>query len=573
MKKSIILFICLSTLVSCNLFKSSVELELIPYLEKDKYGYFDLDGKIVISPQFSEASAFREGLALVKLSNDNGEEGKWGYIDNNGKIVINATYKSATVFQNGLAWVVSENSAPSAIDKSGEIKFTLKDAQEVQLFSEDLAAFSIVDTTSSSGVKWGFVDNSGNQVINPQFNRVGKFKEGKCAVSNKEGKWGYIDKTGKIVINNQFDKAGLFTDGNAVVSMNNKAGVIDTDGKYVINPQYSDALNDGEIFIVSQEGKIGWCDKEGKFVINPQFEDGSPFKGNKLACVKSAGKYGYIDKDSKIVINPQFDKASPFVGKVAIVNSGGKYGLIDEEGKYKVNPQFDNISRDVFYFLEDESEYNSVTTDYLDVNSILNIINIDKLPEGINFNDNYNAIITKLNISPDNFYGTEQIVISNKKISNDASYSFVTYGNMKMMDPNTYEYVVSNEKPFGFGYFIDLKGNAYGKAESVIKAFESKLSGCKLIKKGYLNDSYSCVYKNSSGQNIVLIGRNSTSVIFIYSKDHDISNFINQITDSKDDAPIEEETVESPVSVDDEYSEAAADTTAAYAAPAYDGYE
>ena len=327
MKKNIILFVCLSTLVSCNLFKSSVELELIPYLEKDKYGYFDLDGKIVISPQFSEASAFREGLALVKLSNDKGEEGKWGYIDNKGKIVINATYKSATVFQNGLAWVVSENSAPSAIDKNGEIKFTLKDAQEVQLFSEDLAAFSIVDSTSSSGVKWGFVDNTGNQVINPQFNRVGKFKEGKCAVSNKEGKWGYIDKTGKIVINNQFDKAALFTDGNAVVYMNNKAGVIDTDGKYVINPQYTGAMNDDEMFIVSQEGKIGWCDKEGKFVINPQFEDGSPFKGNKLTCIKSAGKYGYIDKESKIVINPQFDKAFPFVGKVAIVNSGGKYAI------------------------------------------------------------------------------------------------------------------------------------------------------------------------------------------------------------------------------------------------------
>ena len=570
MKKNIILFVCLSTLVSCNLFKSSVELELIPYLEKDKYGYFDLDGKIVISPQFSEASAFREGLALVKLSNDKGEEGKWGYIDNKGKIVINATYKSATVFQNGLAWVVSENSAPSAIDKNGEIKFTLKDAQEVQLFSEDLAAFSIVDSTSSSGVKWGFVDNTGNQVINPQFNRVGKFKEGKCAVSNKEGKWGYIDKTGKIVINNQFDKAALFTDGNAVVYMNNKAGVIDTDGKYVINPQYTGAMNDDEMFIVSQEGKIGWCDKEGKFVINPQFEDGSPFKGNKLTCIKSAGKYGYIDKESKIVINPQFDKAFPFVGKVAIVNSGGKYGLIDEEGKYKVNPQFDNISRDVFNFLEDESEYNSVTTDYLDVNSILNIINIDKLPQGINFNDNYNAIITKLNISPDNFYGISQIVINNKKISNDASYSFVTYGNMKMMDPSTYDYVVSNEKPFGFGYYIALKGNAYGKAESIIKAFESKLSGCKLVKKGYFSGSYSCVYKNSSGQNIILaVENNSTPAILIYSKDHDISNFINQMTDTKDDvAPYIEETV------DDEYAEAAADSTAVEApaaeAPSYD---
>ncbi len=541
MKKIIVLSIVFTTLLGCNLFKSSDKLELIPYLEKDKYGYFDLEGKIAINPQFSEASAFREDLALVKLSNDNGEEGKWGFIDMKGKMVINAIYKSATVFQEGIAWVISDNSSPSAIDKSGEIKFTMKDAQEVKLFSDGLAAFSVVDTTSVTKVKWGFVNKSGNQEINPQFQIVGRFKEGKCAVANKEGKWGYIDNTGKIIINYQFDNASEFVDGKAVVSLNRKDGVIDAKGTYIINPQFNAAKVDGDLFIIAQDSKIGWCDKDAKFVINPQFEDGQTFKGSKLACIKSAGKWGYVDKEGKININPQFDKAWSFIGKVAVVNLGGKYGLIDQEGKYKVNPQFDNISNDLFKLFDDQSEFDMVMTDYLDVESIINAASIDKLPEGINYNDNYNSIISKLKISGDNYYGDEQEVITNKKINNNAAYSFTIFGNMRMMDPNTYEYVVSNEKPTGFLYTINLSGNAYGKAESVIKAYEVKLSGSKLIKKGYYKGYYTSIYKNGLGQQIVLSCNNSNKpAVLIYNNAIDLSDVLRQITDSKDTPEIEE---------------------------------
>ena len=68
-------------LVGCSFFTSSKDIELIPYAQKDKYGYFNLEGKIVINPQFAFATAFREDLALVKTT---GEKGKWGYIDESG---------------------------------------------------------------------------------------------------------------------------------------------------------------------------------------------------------------------------------------------------------------------------------------------------------------------------------------------------------------------------------------------------------------------------------------------------------------------------------------------------------
>ena len=88
--------------VGCSFFKSSKDIKLIPYAQKDKYGYFDLEGKIVINPQFAYATAFREDIALVKTT---GDKGKWGYIDKKGSFLIPPEYDNAYFFKNGIGKV------------------------------------------------------------------------------------------------------------------------------------------------------------------------------------------------------------------------------------------------------------------------------------------------------------------------------------------------------------------------------------------------------------------------------------------------------------------------------------
>lgn len=546
-------------LVGCSFFTSSKDIELIPYAQKDKYGYFNLEGKIVINPQFAFATAFREDLALVKTT---GEKGKWGYIDESGKYVINAIYKDATVFQEGLAWVIVDNGAPSAIDKNGEIKFTIKEAENVRLFSEDLAAFSKIDSTNTI---WGFVDKSGKQVINPQFDAVGDFSNGKCAVKNKDGKWGYIDKSGKIIINYQFDSAGIFNDGKAVVQLDEKTGVIDEDGKYIINPQFKSAYADGDKYLIDQEDKWGWCDDKGKFIINPQFDDALFFGDSKLASIKSSDKWGYIDNEGKFIINPQFDMAYPFINNIAIVKSGDKYGLIDKEGKYKVNPQFDNIGDDIIYYLYDSSSKSSITSDYLDTDKILNIINIDK-PENLSFEDNFQTILYKMGKSLDDFspYDDNPLIIQNKRINNDASYSFGLMGKVKTYDYYNYGYNITNGKPQGFYYVIALSGKGYNKSESVQKAFEKKLNGYNLMKKGYVATAYSCVYKNN--KNIIVITNSSSNnpMFYVLNKDFDISGFLNKIVDKSSETISSNNDFSEEEAVAVDTAAAVVDTAAAY---------
>ncbi|MBP5241278.1 MAG: WG repeat-containing protein, partial [Bacteroidales bacterium] len=62
------------------------------------------------------------------------------------------------------------------------------------MFAQSTAMFPI-----DVGGDWGFMDKTGNVVIEPQFTEAGDFSEGLAKVS-VDWKWGYIDQTGKFVI-------------------------------------------------------------------------------------------------------------------------------------------------------------------------------------------------------------------------------------------------------------------------------------------------------------------------------------------------------------------------------------
>jgi len=52
------------------------------------------------------------------------------------------------------------------------------------------------------------------------------------------GKWGYIDETGIIIINPQYDTASEFFEGLALIEIGGKKGYIDKTGKKVISPEF-----------------------------------------------------------------------------------------------------------------------------------------------------------------------------------------------------------------------------------------------------------------------------------------------------------------------------------------------
>lgn len=121
------------------------------FFKKDgKYGFIDLNGKIIIAAKFDDATHFGEGLAGVRV----GE--KWGFVNAKGEKVIEPRFDAVGVFSEGLV----------SVELNG---------------------------------KWGFIDRVGRMVIAPQFDKwTYYFENGLCNVHVGDLQ-GYIDKDGKFV--------------------------------------------------------------------------------------------------------------------------------------------------------------------------------------------------------------------------------------------------------------------------------------------------------------------------------------------------------------------------------------
>ena len=285
----------------------------------------------------NQISLIRNDVALI------GKDDRFGYVDDDGEVIIPDVYKYATVFNNNMAWVVRKGDLPSIINRKGELKFTLREVDWVEIYIEDMARYYSIEKRQK---RYGFASLTGEKVIAPLYYDATHFSEGLAAVKGLDNKWGYIDKSGSVIIPAKFDGAKTFVNQYAVVALNDKWGIIDKMGEFVLEPRFDDMTHDGELYITLSEERWGWTDINGNWVIEPAFEKVLPFNGADIAPVMLDGKWAYVDKSGEIVIKRQFDEAYPFVDNLALVKIGEYYGFINDEGVYKINPQYTYISAD-----------------------------------------------------------------------------------------------------------------------------------------------------------------------------------------------------------------------------------
>ncbi|MBW4577893.1 MAG: WG repeat-containing protein [Aphanothece sp. CMT-3BRIN-NPC111] len=204
--------------------------------------------------------------------------------------------------------------------------------------------------------KYGYRDQNGQIVIQPDFDEAGEFSEGLAAIKIGS-KFGYIDETGLEVIPPKFDQAKPFSEGLASVKLGRKFGYIDQKGQFAISPQFSHCSQFSEGLAVALISKkrlgvpyiyqYGYIDKLGEVKIRPQFDKAKPFSeglARVLICLRgglNGCRWGYINKRGVVVIQPQFDEAGDFSEGLAWVKVGSQWGYIDKRGVVVIQPQFD----------------------------------------------------------------------------------------------------------------------------------------------------------------------------------------------------------------------------------------
>lgn len=262
------------------------------------FGLIDKQGKWIVRPSFLHVKKFSDnGLARAK-----NEKGDWGFIDQTGKWVIQPVYGGLRDFRDGLAMARSKGSW-GYIDEKGNwaIQPTYN---HVFGFSEGAA---IVEAKGG----WKLIDKENKQIGNMTFSAVKPFRNGLAVV--RTNKWGAIDKQGNWVIEPKFDYLDDFMEGRARARQNALWGAINEKGEWVIKPELTSLFDfsDG----IAQVKKItnwGYIDLNGSWIVSPKFQNAEKFI-NGSAIVKLNNKWGIIDKQGNFTAEPKFDKLRSLV--------------------------------------------------------------------------------------------------------------------------------------------------------------------------------------------------------------------------------------------------------------------
>ncbi|MBI1761391.1 MAG: WG repeat-containing protein [Acidobacteria bacterium] len=243
---------------------------------------------------------------------------------------------------------VRRNGLVGYIDQTGNFVIPPQ-FQEAGKFSEGLAPFRIKN-------KWGYINARGQVVIPAKFFQAMPFKEGLASVGiffeegkvieSKVGRYGYIDKTGRLAINQQFDLAIGFSDGLAsVITLEGKHCFINQAGDIVFQrgePSVEDFAEGRALFKTKgnmPDSKVGYLNKKGVVTIPPRFQWGNNFKEG-CACVYENGKAGFIDADGKSFIEFKFEGCDNFSEGLAAAKLSNRWGYINNAGNFVIEPQF-----------------------------------------------------------------------------------------------------------------------------------------------------------------------------------------------------------------------------------------
>lgn len=173
----------------------------------EKYKYFDINGK-EFEGEYAFAGRYRNNIAAVMES-----EGAWKLIDGTGKAIIDKTFSDVALNE------FDECAAKGFVFAKTGDKFHLyaydaenETLKQVEGFScDDAKPFWGKYAAFKSGELWGFVDQQGKVIIEPQYEDAKSFSNSLGAVKIG-GEWNFINPKNEIIIQETFEEVGYLND-------------------------------------------------------------------------------------------------------------------------------------------------------------------------------------------------------------------------------------------------------------------------------------------------------------------------------------------------------------------------
>lgn len=280
------------------------------FVQKNGYGLIDRNGNICIPSEYNDIQKFENGF-FVK-SND-----KYGVIDSNYTIICELKYSTIKPIGNGL-WKVSIITSQTYNNKT-----------EV----------------------YGILDSFGKERLEPVYQFIGDVNDDRAtkgrAIINLKGQLGLVDENYCILVEPQYEHISEFKNGKATVNKRifkqNMPGVDIVRGEIDINGVFTDIseMAKTEVHSISNTDATNSNVKTIKTLRNGyvviQKDDPSPI----YQCC------AIIDKDNNIILPYKYHRIEELESGMYLVylstGYGGNYGLLDQEFKEVIAPKYTNI--------------------------------------------------------------------------------------------------------------------------------------------------------------------------------------------------------------------------------------
>lgn len=372
-------------------FKGSINKEielnnkiLIPLNDSDFVGFIDTSGIFTIPALYDAATPFKEGVAVV-----NRNDSAW-FINKENKNVFQSFYTEAYPFINGIA----------PVNKGGQWFLINRQGQVIAGPFDDLSEQSEQVYTVKLNNKYGAIDVYGNYILQPRFDKLGDFKNGKAYYIHN-GLYGFITKNG-TAFNARYQWISDFDENNiAVVKLNGLYGLINDNDSLFLNARYELILKaDHSNFVLVRNNKYGFysskncfitdidnefkkelpvsyytngesfkliknkkqaiMDANGKITIDFGMYDEVYFAQNNLIRIKKKTKYGFVDRKLNLSIPLKYLEAGDFKDSISICKTKNETVLINPGGQEIIKTKGSITRINSHYFWVEEAEQNSI---------------------------------------------------------------------------------------------------------------------------------------------------------------------------------------------------------------------
>lgn len=347
---------CIVVFASCGSDKAQTRYVAAKLVDSDLWSIVDLKtGEVILKDEFkSQPSVIVNGKFVVK-----NEHGLYDYfsIDNVTKPINSESYLCATAFnENDVAMVVSKGKGISIINGNCEIVANLDNSiVSAQDFSNGYA--SVINDEQ----KIGYINEKGDIVIKPVYDRSSPFSEDGLAIVGKEindttYKCFVIDVKGSELFSfttNEYKDYGSFIDGFLPVQRDNDEVILlDKSGKKQCSigkwkgllPYWLGFYDD--VIVFKDGDAYGLKNKKGEVVLRAKYDELIPLQkiNTKYYLAKKQDKYGIVDKDDNVIIPFDYSVLGYINKNVLFVGEGKSFSFMNDKLKDIGQNNYTNLS-------------------------------------------------------------------------------------------------------------------------------------------------------------------------------------------------------------------------------------